>query len=53
MIHFDGLKAVGKSLEKPLHYWDVNVTVSRCLLEAMQCNGCHTLVFSSSATLYD
>mgnify|MGYP002832263040 CR=1 FL=1 len=25
---------------------------SRCLLEAMQTHGCHTLVFSSSATLY-
>ena len=52
VIHFAGLKAVGESVEKPLHYWDVNVNGSRCLLEAMQCHGCHTLVFSSSATLY-
>lgn len=52
VIHFAGLKAVGESVEKPLHYWDVNVHGSRCLLEAMQTHGCHTLVFSSSATLY-
>lgn len=25
---------------------------SRCLLEAMDAHGCHTLVFSSSAILY-
>ena len=31
-IHFAGLKAVGKSVEKPLQYWDVNVNGSRCLL---------------------
>ncbi len=52
VIHFAGLKAVGESVEKSLHYWDVNVNGSRCLLEAMQTHGCQTLVFSSSATLY-
>ena len=52
VIHFAGLKAVGESVEKPLHYWDVNVNGSRCLLEAMQTHGCHTLVLNSSATLY-
>ena len=36
VIHFAGLKAVGESVEKRLHYWDVNVNGSRCLLEAMQ-----------------
>ena len=29
VIHFAGLKAVGESIEKPLSYWDVNVTGSR------------------------
>lgn len=43
---------MGESVEKPLHYWDVNVNGSRCLLEAMQRHGCYSLVFSSSATLY-
>ncbi len=52
VIRFASLKAVGESVEKPLHYWDVNVNCSRYLLESMQTNGCHTLVFSSSATLY-
>ncbi len=52
VIHFAGLKAVGESVQAPLHYWDVNVNGSRCLLESMQRHGCRTLVFSSSATLY-
>ena len=30
----------------------MNVIGRRCLLGAMQCHDCHTLVFSSSATLY-
>jgi UDP-glucose 4-epimerase len=52
VIHFAGLKAVGESVAKPLHYWDVNVAGSRQLLAAMAAHGCRTLVFSSSATLY-
>ena len=52
VIHFAGLKAVGESVREPLRYWDVNLTGSRCLLAAMNNHGCHTLVFSSSATLY-
>ena len=39
-------------VQQPLRYWDVNVNGSRCLLEAMHAHDCHTLVFSSSATLY-
>ena len=42
----------GESVQQPLRYWNVNVNGSRCLLEAMASRGCHTLVFSSSATLY-
>ena len=52
VVHFAGLKAVGESVAEPLRYWDVNVGGSRSLLEAMGRHGCHTLVFSSSATLY-
>ena len=52
VIHFAGLKAVGESVQQPLRYWNINVNGSRCLLEAMDSHGCHTLVFSSSATLY-
>ncbi len=52
VLHFAGLKAVGESISSPLHYWDINVTGTRCLLQAMQSYGCKTIVFSSSATLY-
>ena len=52
VIHFAGLKAVGESVEQPLLYWDVNVAGSRTLLAAMDAHACHTLVFSSSATVY-
>ena len=52
VIHFAGLKAVGESVTEPLRYWDVNLCGSRTLLAAMDSHGCHTLVFSSSATLY-
>lgn len=52
VIHFAGLKAVGESVQDPLRYWDVNVNGTRALLAAMESHGCHTLVFSSSATLY-
>ena len=52
VVHFAGLKAVGESVEKPLLYWDVNLTGSRVLVEAMAAAGCRTLVFSSSCTVY-
>jgi UDP-glucose 4-epimerase len=52
VIHFAGLKSVGESIQQPLRYWDVNLNGSRQLLSVMQAHGCHTLVFSSSATLY-
>jgi UDP-glucose 4-epimerase len=52
VIHFAGLKAVAQSVHQPLLYWDVNVAGSLKLLAAMERHGCHTLVFSSSATVY-
>lgn len=52
VIHFAGLKAVGESVEKPLHYYDNNVTGSLRLFEAMAACGLRKLVFSSSATVY-
>lgn len=52
VIHFAGLKAVGESVEKPLSYYDNNVVGTHRLLAAMQSCGVHTLVFSSSATVY-
>ena len=52
VVHFAGLKAVSESVANPLRYWDVNVCGTRNLLAAMDAHDCHTLVFSSSATLY-
>ncbi len=52
VIHFAGLKAVGKSVEKPVEYYANNVQGTISLLQAMQPVGIKTLVFSSSATVY-
>ena len=52
VIHFAGLKAVGESVEKPLQYYDVNVTGSLVLFDAMAAANVKTVVFSSSATVY-
>ncbi|EBA11287.1 UDP-glucose 4-epimerase GalE [Roseobacter sp. CCS2] len=52
VVHFAGLKAVGESTQKPLHYYDVNVAGTLTLLRAMGRAGCHRIVFSSSATVY-
>jgi len=52
VIHFAALKAVGESVQKPLHYYDNNVGGSLVLLKAMHKAGVKRLVFSSSATVY-
>ena len=52
VVHFAALKAVGESFSLPLDYYDVNVTGSLRLLEAMRRHGVRRLVFSSSATVY-
>ncbi len=52
VMHFAGLKAVGESAEKPLDYYDNNVTGTSQLLAAMVRAAVKTLVFSSSATVY-
>jgi len=52
VIHFAGLKAVGESVQKPLTYYDNNVTGAMVLCEVMKKNACKSIVFSSSATVY-
>ena len=52
VIHFAGLKAVGESVVRPLHYYDNNVLGTLKLLRVMQVCDVRTLVFSSSATVY-
>ncbi|MCM1129611.1 MAG: UDP-glucose 4-epimerase GalE [Alistipes senegalensis] len=52
VIHFAGLKAVGEGEAQPLRYYENNVAGSITLFEAMEAAGVHTLIFSSSATVY-
>ena len=52
VVHFAGLKAVGESVEKPLEYYDNNVSGSVALFDCMGESGLRTIVFSSSATVY-
>lgn len=52
VVHLAGLKAVGESVREPLRYYDNNVVGTLRLLQAMDSCGVHTLVFSSSATVY-
>lgn len=52
VIHFAGLKAVGESVQKPLEYYDNNITGTLVLLDVMRSSGCKNIIFSSSATVY-
>ncbi|HQS99183.1 MAG: UDP-glucose 4-epimerase GalE [Hydrogenophilales bacterium 16-64-46] len=52
VVHFAGLKAVGESVAKPLHYYDNNIGGSIALFEVMAEAGVKSVVFSSSATVY-
>jgi UDP-glucose 4-epimerase len=52
VIHFAGLKAVGESEEKPLQYYENNVSGSIALIESMIAAEVTTVVFSSSAVVY-
>lgn len=52
VIHFAGLKAVGKSVEEPLLYYRNNLDSTLTLLEVMNQHNVNKLVFSSSATVY-
>jgi len=52
VIHFAGLKAVGESVQKPLEYYQNNLTSTLNLLFSMRRHGVGRFVFSSSATVY-
>ena len=52
VMHFAGLKSVAEGEEKPLLYFDNNVTGSITLFEEMMKTGVKKLIFSSSATVY-
>ena len=52
VLHFAGLKAVGESVQKPLMYYENNVSGSVVLLDEMAAAQVKSIVFSSSATVY-
>ena len=52
VIHCAALKAVGESVQKPLEYYQNNITGTLTLLGLMEKMGVKNIVFSSSATVY-
>ena len=52
VIHFAGLKSVSESVEKPIVYYQNNLTGTINLLECMNKYHVKKLIFSSSATVY-
>jgi len=52
VIHIAGFKFAGLSVEQPLHTYQQNVTAMMSLLEAMNAEGVHKIVFSSSSSVY-
>lgn len=52
VIHFAALKAVGESVAQPLRYYRNNLDACINLLDCMNRYGPKTIVFSSSATVY-
>ncbi len=52
IIHFAASKAVGESVQMPLHYYKNNVMSLINLIEAMREEAVENIVFSSSCTVY-
>ncbi|MEQ6167973.1 UDP-glucose 4-epimerase GalE [Ekhidna sp. MALMAid0563] len=52
IIHFAASKAVGESVENPLHYYQNNLISLLNLLEASKAYSVNQFVFSSSCTVY-
>ena len=52
VIHFAGYKSVGESVNKPIDYYENNITGTINLLKAMKNKNIKNIVFSSSATVY-
>jgi len=52
IIHFAALKAVGESVEKPLDYYNKNLSSLIYLLKLMKEGNGGSIVFSSSCTVY-
>ena len=52
VLNFAGYKAVGESVEKPIMYYENNISGALVLLDTMKKYGVKKFVFSSSATVY-
>ena len=52
VIMFQGYKAVGESVKKPLAYYRNNIDSALTILELMDEYKVHNVIFSSSATVY-
>ena len=53
VIHFAGLKSIEESIKCPFLYWENNVVGTINLLNVMNKYDCKTIIFSSSATIYE
>jgi len=53
VIHFAGLKSVSDSNNLPINYWDNNIFGTINLIKIMEKYNCRSIIFSSSATVYD
>ncbi|MDL2059497.1 UDP-glucose 4-epimerase GalE [Mesosutterella sp. AGMB02718] len=52
VFHFAAFKSISESFQKPLDYYDVNVSGTLTLLKAMRACGLKRLVFSSTVGVY-
>lgn len=52
VIHCAGVISVPESVERPLHYYDINVGSAVALFDAALAGGARHLLFSSTATVY-
>jgi UDP-glucuronate 4-epimerase len=52
VVHLAALAGVRPSLEEPARFWDVNVTGTLNLVEALRVRGIRRLVFASSSSVY-
>jgi UDP-glucose 4-epimerase len=51
-VHCAALIVVPESVTDPLRYWQANVAKTIALVEHLLRNGCHRLLFSSTAAMY-
>ena len=52
VIHFAAVKSIQDSVDDPLKYYDINVSGTISLLNAMKINGVKKFIYSSSASIY-